>query len=86
MRKKMTKVLVILLATTLGGCVTVSGNYVVSAVDATGKPINSVFFVQGRHIYTARNGICAAHPKATVYIRSAETKADLEGESPYQCR
>lgn len=82
----MTKILVIMLAATLSGCVTVSGNYVVSAVDAAGKPIDSVFFVQGRHIYTARNGICAAHPKATVYIRSAETKADLEGESPYQCR
>ena len=86
MRNKMTKIVVILLATTLGGCVTVSGNYVVSAVDAAGKPIDSVFFVQGRHIYTARNGICAAHPGAKVYIRSAETKADLKGESPYQCR
>lgn len=82
----MTKVLVIVLAATLSGCVTVSGNYVVSAVDAAGNPINSVFFVQGRHIYSARNGICAAHPGATVYIRAAETKADLEGESPYQCR
>jgi hypothetical protein len=70
---------------TLSGCVTVSGNYVVSAVDAAGRAINSVFFVQGRHIYTARNGICAAHPKATVYTRSAETKAELKGESPYQC-
>lgn len=82
----MKQILLVAIAATMGGCVTLSGNYVVSAVDAKGEEINTVFFVQGRHIYTARNTICAAHPKATVYIRSAETKADLEGESPYQCR
>lgn len=82
----MKQILLVAIAATMTGCVTLSGNYVVSAVDAKGEEINTVFFVQGRHIYTARNGICAAHPKATVYIRSAETKKDLEGESPYQCR
>lgn len=82
----MKQILLVAIAVTMGGCVTLSGNYVVSAVDAKGEKINTVFFVQGRHIYTARNGICAAYPKATVYIRSAETKAELEGESPYQCR
>jgi hypothetical protein len=82
----MKQILLVAIAATMGGCVTLSGNYVVSAVDANDEEINTVFFVQGRHIYTARNGICAAHPKATVHIRSAETKKDLEGESPYQCR
>lgn len=70
----------------LGGCVTTTGNYVVTAVDATGKPINAAFHVQGRHIYTARNGICAAHPKAVVMIRTLETRQNLDGESPYTCR
>jgi hypothetical protein len=68
------------------GCVTMSGNYIVTAVNTQGQDINIVFHVQGRHIYTARNGICAAHPKATVIIRVSETGKELEGESPYQCR
>ncbi len=84
--RKMKQILLVAIAATISGCVTMSGNYVVSAVDVKGEEINSAFFVQGRHIYTARNAICAAHPKATVYIRSAETKADLKGESPYQCK
>lgn len=70
----------------LGGCATTSGNYTVTAVDAQGKPINTTFYVQGRHIYTARNGICAAHPKAVVTILSLETGKELESESPYLCR
>jgi hypothetical protein len=82
----MKQILLVAIAATMTGCVTLSGNYVLSAVDANGEEIDTVFCVQGRHIYSARNGICAAHPKATVYIRSAETKKDLEGESPYQCR
>lgn len=68
------------------GCVTTTGNYIVTAVGADGKPINAAFHVQGRHIYTARNGICAAHPKAVVTIRARETGQELEGESPYACR
>lgn len=84
--RKVKRVLFAIIAATMGGCVTLSGNYVVSAVDAKGEEINTVFFAQGRQIYTARNAICAAHPKATVHIRSAETKKDLEGESPYRCR
>jgi hypothetical protein len=63
-----------------------SGNYVVSAVNAQGQPLDVVFFVQGRHIYSARNGICSAHPKAVVTIRILETEEELDGESPYQCR
>ena len=70
----------------LSGCVTTMGAYTVTAVDARGKPINAVFHVQGRQIYTARNGICAAHPKAVVTIRSMTNGQNLEGESPYQCK
>lgn len=70
----------------LAGCVTISGNYTVTAVDANGNPISAVFHVRGRHIYTARNGICAVHPKAVVTIRYMETGKEVERESPYQCR
>lgn len=70
----------------LSGCVTTTGNYTVTAVDAQGKPLNAVFHVQGRHIYTARNGICAARPGAVVTIRSMANGQNLEGESPYQCK
>lgn len=68
------------------GCVTISGNYTVTAVDAQGNPINAVFHVQGRHIYSARNGICATHPKAIVTIRDKETGKEVQSESPYQCK
>jgi hypothetical protein len=70
----------------LYGCVTTSGNYIVTGVDAQGKAINVVFHAQGRHIYTARNSICASYPKAVVTIRTQETGKDLEAESPFQCR
>lgn len=70
----------------LSGCVTTTGNYTVTAVDAQGNPLNAVFHVQGRHIYSARNGICAAYPKAVVTIRSMATGQNLESESPYQCK
>jgi hypothetical protein len=69
----------------LSGCLTMSGNYIVTAVDAQDKPLKLGFFVQGRHIYTARNGICAAQPGAIVTIRVQETGKELESESPYRC-
>ena len=70
----------------LSGCVTMTGNYTVTAVDARGKPIDTVFQAQGRSIYTARNAICAAYPKAVVTIRAEKTGQELKSESPYQCR
>lgn len=85
-RFKNSALLLIYGALMLSGCVTTTGNYTVTAVDAQGKPINAAFHVQGRHIYTARNAICAAHPKAVVMIRSMENGQNLEGESPYQCK
>jgi cbb3-type cytochrome oxidase cytochrome c subunit len=69
----------------LTGCVTMTGQFTLTAVDVEGKAINAVAHVQGRHIYTVRNGICAAHPKAVVTIRSLQTGKELESESPYQC-
>jgi hypothetical protein len=74
-----------LCAALLAGCVTTSGNYIVTATNAQGQALNAVFHVQGRHIYTARNGICAAHPGATVTIRVRDTGEELDGESPYRC-
>lgn len=73
-------------ATIFGGCVTISGNYAVTATDAQGSPINATFHVHGRHIYSARNAICASHPGATVTIKSIESGKELESESPYPCR
>lgn len=70
----------------LSACATTSGNYTVTVVNAQGKAIDAVFHVQGRHIYTVRNGICAAHSKAVVTIRLAESGKELQSESPYQCR
>ena len=70
----------------VSGCATTSGNYIVTATDAQGTPFKATFLVQGRHIYSARNGICAAHPGAVVTIRVRETGQELDGESPYRCK
>jgi hypothetical protein len=70
------------------GCATPSGNYVITAIDATGMPIASGIHMTaaGRGVYTARNAFCAGHPQAVVTIRSQATGKELEGESPYRCR
>ena len=70
----------------LCSCVTMSGDYIVTAVNAQGGAIKETFLARGRHIYSARNGICAAHPGAVVTIRLKETGTELDGESPYRCR
>jgi hypothetical protein len=81
---------VLLTAVTLvmSGCMTLSGNYVISAYDASGKLLtgNLKLIAQGSGIYTARNGICAAYPKATVLIKDTKTGQELKSESPYKCR
>ncbi len=69
----------------LSGCVTTSGTYHVSGVEANGQPINVDFTVKGRQIYSARNAICAQYPNATVHIKSLKTRNNLDDESPYQC-
>lgn len=74
------------IALILSGCITMSGNYIVTAVDAQGKAINARFVAQGRHIYTARNAICATYPGAVVTIRDADSGKELESESPSHCK
>lgn len=72
----------------LSACVTLKGDYLVRAVDDSGQLLNkgSVMTAQGRHIYTVRNALCAAFPKAKIIITDTSTKQELSGESPYQCR
>jgi hypothetical protein len=72
---------------TLNGCVTLSGEYEVSARDASGQALNQgVITTQGRGIYSARNAICSAYPGSVVVIRDSATGKELSSESPYQCR
>ncbi|QHD07584.1 hypothetical protein [Pseudomonas sp. R76] len=71
---------------TLGGCLTMSGNYKVTAVDANGTPAKMVFTTQGHGIYSVRNAFCMNNPKGTVTIRDLDTGEELKSESPYHCR
>ncbi|MCS4250104.1 MULTISPECIES: hypothetical protein [unclassified Pseudomonas] len=71
---------------TLGGCVTMSGDYNVTAVDANGQPIKMVMTSHGSAIYSSRNAFCSNFPKATVTIRDFHTGEELKSESPYHCR
>lgn len=57
----------------VAGCVTVSGNYRVSAVGAGGEKLADNIFAQGRGIYAVRNAICSQYPRATVLISDAQT-------------
>lgn len=72
----------------LTACAAPSGNYVVTAVDAGGKPLASgmQLTASGRAVYSVRNALCSNHPRVIVTIRSQATGQELEGESPYQCR
>ncbi|HGN3264610.1 hypothetical protein [Pseudomonas aeruginosa] len=68
------------------GCVTVNGNYRVSAIDANGAELVKGISAQGRAIYSVRNAICSQHSNATVIITDMQTGKALSGESPYKCR
>lgn len=70
----------------LSGCLTMSGNYTVTAVDANGTPAKSVFHTEGHGIYPVRNAFCMNYPKGTVTIRDTGTGEELKSESPYHCR
>ena len=72
----------------MSACVTMSGNYVISAYDTQGKLLtgNLQLTAMGSRIDSVRNGICSAYPKATVVIKNSVTGEELQGESPYQCR
>jgi hypothetical protein len=71
----------------LAGCITMTGNYEVTAHDASGKELSKgKFLAHGSGIYTVRNSLCSVYPKAIVTIKDVESEQELEGESPYQCR
>jgi hypothetical protein len=81
------KYLVIFSTLFLSACVTTSGTYTLSAIDATGKSINNQsLMASGRGIYTVRNALCNNHPGATIIIKDINTGKALSSESPYQCR
>jgi len=85
----MMKKLVLFLALgSLGGCLTLSGNYRVTATDANGQELNGGLdmIAQGSGIYPVRNGLCAVHRKAIIRITDLETGQELKSESPYKCR
>lgn len=71
----------------MAGCVTLSGNYRLHAVDQQGEPVagNMNCTAQGSSVYSIRNACCARYPKATVFITSSKTGRNLDGESPYHC-
>lgn len=71
----------------LTACASPSGNYVVTAVDSSGKPVADAMHMTaaGRSVYTVRNALCSRYPRAVVTIRSQATGKELEGESPYRC-
>lgn len=76
------------LAIFLTGCVTLSGTYILSAHDESGKDLtkNMQLMAQGRGIYTVINALCVSYPKSIIVIRDATTGEELKGESPWQCR
>jgi hypothetical protein len=69
----------------VSGCVTTSGNFLVTATRPDGSALPGVM-AQGPSIYTVRNGTCKAYPGATVKIVDAATGKELASESPYQCK
>ena len=79
--------LICVIGLALAGCVTMSGTYVVSAHDSSGKNLNEKMLLtaEGAKIYTARNALCLKHPKAIVIIKDVRTSEELKSESPYQC-
>ncbi|MHC8300287.1 hypothetical protein [Pseudomonas sp. ZS1P83] len=72
----------------LSGCLTMSGEYTVTAHDASGAQIKKLgtFVAEGHNIYPVRNAFCLNAPGATVIIRDNKTGEELRGESPYHCR
>lgn len=74
------------LVVSIPGCITMSGNYTVTAVDTDGKPSNLVLHMQGSQIYSARNALSARYPGGTVTIKHMGTDKELTSDSPYKCR
>jgi len=71
----------------LTGCLTMSGTYVLSAHDASGKNLTEKMrlVAEGTGIYTIRNALCQRYPKSLVVIKDAKTGEELRSESPYRC-
>ncbi len=70
----------------LTGCVTMSGDYRVTAVRKDGTAALFVMHAHGSNIYAARNAFCLANPGATVSIVDVNTNKELTNESPYKCK
>lgn len=77
-----------LLISSLSGCVTLSGTYVVTATDADNRDLASNVQVtaEGSGIYSARNALCSARPGAIIHIKDIKTGQELSSESPYTCK
>jgi hypothetical protein len=71
----------------LAGCLTMSGNYVLTARDKAGNDLTAKMHLTaaGRNIYSVRNALCKNLPGAVVIITDAKTGEELKSESPYQC-
>ena len=82
----MTKIIFSSMLLLLGGCVTTSGMYSVTATNADGTPIKQRIMAEGSGIYSARNALCIANPGATVNIKNVENGQELKSESPYKCK
>ncbi|WP_237266701.1 hypothetical protein [Pseudomonas sp. ADAK22] len=67
----------------LSGCLTMSGEYTVTAHDASGAQITRLgtFTAEGHNIYPIRNAFCLNAPGATVIIRDARTGEELRSEA-----
>ncbi|WP_313460434.1 hypothetical protein [Stenotrophomonas sp.] len=78
----------VLLVSTLSGCVTLSGTYVVTATDADSRDLapNVQVTAEGSGVYTARNALCSARPGAIIRIKDIKTGQELSSESPYTCK
>jgi len=72
----------------LSGCLTLSGSYDVTVVDADGNNLmpGTSMMALGSGIYKARNALCIRYPGAIVHIKDSTTGKELRSESPYKCR
>ncbi|PIT10068.1 hypothetical protein [Snodgrassella alvi] len=72
----------------LSGCITVNGDYRIIVQDENGQDLlpKAKLLAHGTGIYTFKNSLCTAFPKATIRIYDLHTNEELKGESPRKCR
>ncbi len=72
----------------LNSCMTLNGDYHLVALDENGNELapNVKMMAHGTGIYTVKNALCSAFPKATVRIYDIKTNEELKGKSPRKCR